>query len=76
MAGPSLWEELLEDEAASVACRSSLDSQRPHATLTAFERPHCRWQQEATEVPGSAVPAIHSPPTDLMQPTAALDRFI
>jgi hypothetical protein len=33
---------VLEDEAASVTYRSSLDSQRPHATLAAFERSHSR----------------------------------
>ena len=66
---------MLEDEAASLACRSGMDLQRPHATLAAFERPHFRRGNETAEVVRSAVPPIHSLrtylwlfPTEFMQP--------
>jgi hypothetical protein len=51
---------MLEDEAASVACRSGVDLQRPHATFAVFEHPHCRRGNETAEVVRSAVPPIHS----------------
>jgi len=51
---------MLQDEATSVACRSGIDLQRPHATLAVFEHSHCRRRDETAEVVRSAVPPIHS----------------
>ena len=61
MGGAEFVGGMLEDEAAYVACRSSLDLQRPHATWAAFERLHSRRQHRRAAVPGSAVPVIHRP---------------